>query len=119
MTEREQVVNRQLRALDDAHRLGQITRGEYRARRRRALETLHDPSAVVTARKALVPPTATTTPRARTAQRHSPDDTSVAAGHQALTSLLSMRPAARRGAILAIVLGVFLIVALAYWVLRG
>ncbi|OOG52764.1 hypothetical protein B0E47_15975 [Rhodanobacter sp. B05] len=118
MTEREQVVNRQLRALDDAHRLGQITRGEYRARRRRALETLHDPSAVVTARKALVPPTATTTPRARTAQRHAADDTS-AAGRQALTSLLAMRPAARRGAILAIVLGVFLIVALAYWALRG
>ncbi len=46
------------------------------------------------------------------------EDTSVA-GHQALTSLLSMRPAARRGAILAIVLGVFLIVALAYWALRG
>jgi len=118
MTEREQVVNRQLRALDDAHRLGQITRGEYRARRRRALETLHDPSAVVTARKALVPPTATTTPRARPAQRHAAEDTSVA-GHQALTSLLSMRPATRRGAILAIVLGVFLIVALAYWALRG
>jgi len=118
MTEREQVVNRQLRALDDAHRLGQITRGEYRARRRRALETLHDPSAVVTARKALVPPTATTTPRARLAQHHAAEDTSVA-GHQALTSLLSMRPATRRGAILAIVLGVFLIVALAYWALRG
>lgn len=116
MTEREQVVNQQLRALDDAHRLGQITRGEYRARRRRALEALYDPSAVVTARKALVPPAATTTPRARPAQRHSPDDTS-ASGRQALTSLLAMRPAARRGAILAIVL-VFLIVALAYWVLR-
>jgi len=118
MTEREQVVNQQLRALDDAHRLGQITRGEYRARRRRALETLNDPSAVVTARKALVPPAATTMPRARPAQRHAADDTSVA-GHQALTSLLSMRPAARRGAVLAIVLGLFLIVALVYWMLRG
>lgn len=118
MTEREQEVNQQLRALDDAHRLGRITRGEYRARRRRALEALYDPSAVVTARKVLVPPAATTTPRARSMQRHSADDTS-SSGHQALTSLLSMRSPARWGLILLVVFGAFLIAALAYWVLRG
>ena len=118
MTEREQGVNQQLRALDDAHRLGQITRAEYRTRRRRALEPLYAPSAVVTARKILVPPTATTMPRARSAQRNSPEDPS-ASGHRALTSLLAMRSPARWKAILLIVSGALLIAALAYWVLRG
>ena len=59
--ERGRAVNQDLRVLDDAHRLGRITRAEYRARRRRLLESLYDPSAVVTARNTLVPPTATTT----------------------------------------------------------
>lgn len=117
MTAREQDVNQQLRELDDAHRLGRMTREEYRSRRRRALETLYDASAVVTARKALLPQAGTTTPRARGAQRN-PSDEYSASGHQALTSLLSMRPTARRMLILAIAIGVFLIAALAYWLLR-
>lgn len=37
MTEREAAINRDLRALDDAHRLGRISRVEYRNRRRRVL----------------------------------------------------------------------------------
>ena len=118
MTAREQGVNQQLRELDDAHRLGRINRAEYRARRRRALETLYDASAVVTARKALLPQASTTTPRARGAQRGSPDEYS-ASGHQALASLLSMRPTMRWMAILAIPFGIFLIAALVYWLLRG
>lgn len=118
MTAKEQDVNQQLRELDDAHRLGRISRGEYRARRRRALETLYDASAVVTARKALLSPAATTTPRARGARQNSPDEYS-ASGRQALTSLLSVRPKRRWMTIVAILLGVLLITALAYWLLRG
>ena len=114
MTEREHRVNQQLRALDDAHRLGRITRGEYRRQRRRTLETLCDPSTVVTARKTLAPPVATTMPRARAKQGVLPDD-SAASAHQALTSLLAMRPARRRVAIVAIVLGTVVVAALLYW----
>jgi hypothetical protein len=118
MTGREQDVNQQLHALDEAHRRGRITRAEYRARRRRALETLCDPSTVVTARNALVQPAATMTPRASTTAGSFADDNS-ASGHQALTSLLSMRPATRWVAILLLVLGALLIAALVYWFLRG
>ncbi|WHZ19886.1 MAG: T6SS protein serine/threonine phosphatase PppA [Rhodanobacteraceae bacterium] len=38
--ERLREANRSLHALDDAHRLGEISRDDYRARRRRLLETL-------------------------------------------------------------------------------
>ena len=60
LAERRRAANQDLRVLDEAHRLGRITRAEYRARRRRLLESLYDPSAVVTARNTLVPPAATT-----------------------------------------------------------
>jgi len=116
LAERERAVNQDLRVLDDAHRLGRITRTEYRARRRRLLETLYDPSAIVTARNTLVPPMATTTPRAR-ATTFIPDDT--ASSHHALTSLLSMRPAMRWKAVSAVLVGILVLVALAYWLLRG
>lgn len=114
MTEREHRVNQQLRALDDAHRLGRITRGEYRRQRRRALETLCDPSTVVTARNTLSQPAATTMPRARATSGRSVDD-SAASAHQALTSLLGMRPATRWMTVVAIVLGTLVIAALLYW----
>ena len=55
MTEQERQANRDLRALDEAHRLGRISRDEYRARRRRVLDALCD-SGGVTARKAIAPP---------------------------------------------------------------
>lgn len=42
MNERLRDINRSLRALDDAHRLGRITRDDYRARRRHLLGTLID-----------------------------------------------------------------------------
>jgi len=118
--ERGRAVNQDLRVLDDAHRLGRITRAEYRARRRRLLESLYDPSAAVTARNTLVPPTATTTPRPRRAPAAPRDDASADSASHALTSLLAMRPATRWKSVaggvllLAIALG-----ALAYWVLRG
>lgn len=42
MNEQLREINRSLRALDDAHRLGHITRDEYRVRRRHLLGTLCD-----------------------------------------------------------------------------
>jgi hypothetical protein len=54
MTEREQSVNRDLRILDEAHRLGRITRDDYRARRRRVIGVLCDSNGVITARKSLL-----------------------------------------------------------------
>jgi hypothetical protein len=55
MTERERNANQSLRALDEAHRTGRITREEYRSRRRYLLGALGD-SHVVTARNAIVRP---------------------------------------------------------------
>jgi hypothetical protein len=55
MNEREQIVNRDLSLLDEAHYGGRIARAEYRARRRNVLAALRD-SHGITARKALVQP---------------------------------------------------------------
>jgi hypothetical protein len=55
MTERERHVNQSLHALDEAHRLGRLSREEYRSRRRHLLVTLSE-SHVVTARNAIVRP---------------------------------------------------------------
>ena len=118
--ERGRAVNQDLRVLDDAHRLGRITRAEYRARRRRLLESLYDPSAVVTARNTLVPPTATTTPRPRRAPAAPRDDASADSASHALTNLLAMRPAMRWKAVGGVVLLLVIALgALAYWLLRG
>jgi len=54
MTEQERQANRELRALDEAHRLGRISRDDYRARRRRLLGALCDSNGV-TARNAITP----------------------------------------------------------------
>lgn len=116
MTERERAINQDLHVLDEAHRLGRITRAEYRARRRRVLESLYDSSGVVTARKKLVPPGVTTAPRARHAHAVPSDETSRASGH-ALTALLSMRPMAAWKSLLAILAGLVLLILLACWLL--
>jgi hypothetical protein len=50
MTELERQINRSLHALDRAHLMARITRGEYRERRRRLLTSLINDSHVVTAR---------------------------------------------------------------------
>jgi hypothetical protein len=118
MTERERAINQDLHVLDEAHRLGRITRAEYRARRRRVLESLYDSSGVVTARKTLVPGVATTSPRARHAHPASVGDASAASG-RALTTLLTMRPGIAWKPLLAILAGAVLLVLLAYWLLRG
>ncbi len=55
MNEQERRSNHVLRALDEAHRLGWITRAEYRNRRRALLTGLSDSNGV-TARNAIVPP---------------------------------------------------------------
>ena len=110
MTEREAAINRDLRVLDDAHRLGRISRAEYRNRRRRVLQSLADGGGVVTARKALVPPSAITTPRGQHALAAGADD-----GGHALASLLSMRPALTWKPVLALMVGVAVLVAVVSW----
>lgn len=78
MNERLREINRSLRALDDAHRLGRISREDYRARRRHLLGTLCD-SGGITARNTVE---AKTVPRARaqaTATRQPARDAAVAA----------------------------------------
>lgn len=54
MNERERRANQSLRTLDEAHRNGRITRGDYRARRRALLGSLCD-SDGITARNVLTP----------------------------------------------------------------
>lgn len=116
MTEWEQAINRDLRTLDDAHRLGRLSRAEYRARRRRLLGTLFDSNGVVTARKALVSPDAMTAPRSQMASPRAADPPH--ASGQALTMLLSMRPAIAWKPLLVLVGGVVILVALTWWLLR-
>lgn len=52
MNERLRQINQSLSALDEAHRLGRISREEYRTRRRHLLGTLCD-SGGITARNAV------------------------------------------------------------------
>jgi hypothetical protein len=60
VNERLREINRSLRSLDEAHRLGRISREDYRARRRHLLGTLCD-SGGITARNTVA---AETVPRA-------------------------------------------------------
>ena len=115
--ERGRAVNQDLRVLDEAHRLGRITRAEYRARRRRRVR---NPLIPVTARNTLVPPTATSTPRPRRAPAAPREDASADSASHALTNLLAMRPAMRWKAVGGVVLLLVIALgALAYWLLRG
>lgn len=113
MTERESAINRDLRALDDAHRLGRISRADYRGRRRRVLQTLSEGGGAVTARKTLVPPGVVTRPRsARVAAT-----ADVSAAGRAHVSLLSMRPGLAWKPWLVIAAGVLVLVAIICWAL--
>jgi hypothetical protein len=116
MTEREQAINRDLHALDEAHRLGRITRTEYCARRRRVFESRYD-SGVITARKALVQPDALTAPRARREQLSVGETSGGSAS--ALTTLLSMRPAIAWKPLLVLAAGVVILILLTWWLLRS
>ncbi|WEN14475.1 hypothetical protein PY254_14735 [Rhodanobacter sp. AS-Z3] len=113
MTEREAAINRDLRALDDAHRLGRISRDDYRGRRRRVLQSLADGGGVVTARKALVPPSAITTSRGQHRVAMGGNDPADS-GH-ALASLLSMRPTLTWKPLLLMAMAVALIAGMIYW----
>jgi hypothetical protein len=117
MTERERAINQDLHVLDEAHRLGRISRAEYRARRRRVLQSLYDSSGVVTARKTLVP-SATTTSRTRRVHAMPSGDTSVDA-ERALTTLLSMRPAIAWKPLLAFLAGAALLILVVCWLFLG
>lgn len=57
MNEHLREINRSLRTLDEAHRLGRISREDYRARRRHLLGTLCDGGGI-TARNAVAAKTA-------------------------------------------------------------
>lgn len=117
MTERERAINQDLHVLDEAHRLGRISRAEYRARRRRVLQSLYDSNGIVTARKTLMP-SATTTSRTPRVHATPSGDNSADAGH-ALTTLLSMRPAIAWKPLLAFLSGAVLLILLACWWFLG
>lgn len=104
MSEREHHVNQSLRALDEAHRLGRLTREEYRSRRRHLLGALRD-SHVVTARNAIV--------RAATTERR---DTAPMADNRMLHDMLAPRRATWKW-IIALALLAILCAGLAYWLI--
>ena len=117
MTEREAAINRDLRALDDAHRLGRISRVEYRNRRRRLLQSLSDSGGVVTARKALVPPGGVSASRSDGSAAAGVNDSSADAG-RALASLVSMRPRLSGKVLLILVAAAILVVVAGWLILR-
>ena len=104
MNERERHINQSLHALDDAHRLGRISREEYRSRRRHLLGALLE-SHVVTARNAIVRPAPSSHERA-----------AVSDG-DVLPGLFPPRHAAWKW-VAAVVIGALLCAALLYVVLR-
>ncbi|WP_333676255.1 hypothetical protein [Dyella sp.] len=103
MSDREHHVNQSLRALDEAHRLGRLTREEYRSRRRHLLGALRD-SHVVTARNAIV--------RAATTERR---QAAPGAGNDVLVDMLAPRRAMWKWVIVALALLAIVCAGLAYW----
>jgi len=104
MNERERHINQSLHALDDAHRLGRISRDEYRSRRGHLLGALLE-SHVVTARNAIVRPAPSSHERA-----------AVSDG-DVLPGLFPPRHATWKW-IAAVVVGVLLCAMAVYWVFR-
>lgn len=85
MNERLREINRSLRTLDEAHRLGRISREDYRARRRHLLGTLCDGGGI-TARNTMA---AETVPRGSvTASTTSPRS----ARDEAVSAMFPRRP---------------------------
>ena len=111
MNEQERRSNHILHALDEAHRLGRITRAEYRARRRALLASLSDSNGV-TARNAILPGGKPAPGRAES--RRMP---AAAAVDEASTLFPERRAALRK---LWLVTGGMVLVAmlLVYWMLR-
>ena len=112
MTERERNANQSLRTLDEAHRLGRLTREEYRSRRRHLLSALRD-SHVVTARNAIVRPAATPP----SSQHH--ERVMQAADTEVLSGLFTSRRASIWKLVSALAVVVLVCVVLAYWLLRS
>jgi hypothetical protein len=108
MTEQERKANQDLHALDEAHRLGRITREEYRARRRRVLGALCDSNGV-TARNAIAPPPAS-------ARRQAADTT---APGEALNMLFPARSGQTRKYLIALVVVAVICALLLYGLLHG
>lgn len=106
MTEQERKANQGLRALDEAHRLGRITREEYRTRRRYLLGTLCDSNGV-TARNAITP------------QADAPSRADRAAPGEALHMLFPARQSPVRKYVIGLVVGAVLCALLLYWMLRS
>ncbi|HUW54129.1 MAG TPA: hypothetical protein VMV99_11990 [Rhodanobacter sp.] len=111
MNEQERRSNHVLHALDEAHRLGRITRAQYRARRRALLVSLSDSNGV-TARNAIV--------TRQGPSQHRVDSTRMAAAdtvNEASTLFPERRAALRR---LWLVVGGMVLVALllVYWMVR-
>jgi hypothetical protein len=101
MSDREHHVNQSLHALDEAHRLGRLTREEYRSRRRHLLGALRD-SHVVTARNAIV--------RSATTERR---QAAPVAGNEVLVDMLAPRRAMWRWMIIVLIAA--LCAGVAYW----
>ena len=108
MTEQERKANQDLHALDEAHRLGRITREEYRARRRRVLGALCDSNGV-TARNAITPPPASV-------RRQAADTT---APGEALNMLFPARSGQTRKYLIGLVVVAVVCALLLYGLLHG
>jgi hypothetical protein len=108
MTEQERKANQDLHALDEAHRLGRITREDYRARRRQVLGALCDSNGV-TARNAIAPPPAG-------AKRQAADTT---APGEALNMLFPARASQTRKYLIALAVGAVVCALLLYALLHG
>jgi hypothetical protein len=124
--DRERKANQSLHALDEAQRLGRISREEYRARRRYVLSTLCD-SHGVTARNAIVPKSSLP-PGGGGQNRVVPITAGLAASgkvaahpvapEEVLSTLFPTRSTFGVKLMLAFGIGVVLCVVLLYWLLR-
>lgn len=108
MTEQERKANQDLHALDEAHRLGRITREDYRARRRQVLGALCDSNGV-TARNAIAPPPASV-------RRQAAD---ITAPGEALNMLFPARSGQTRKYLIALAVGAVVCALLLYGLLHG
>ncbi|HEY0198068.1 MAG TPA: hypothetical protein VGC19_05930 [Rhodanobacter sp.] len=114
MTERERQINQSLHALEEAHRLGRLSREDFRSRRRFLLGTLYD-SHGITARNAIARPHNAPSPRAAAPPRN---DQSTP-GQDSPTTWLPGRPALAWKHVAMFGAGVVLCALLFYWLLSA
>ncbi|MGC1549687.1 MAG: hypothetical protein WA777_14275 [Rhodanobacter sp.] len=118
MTEREQKANQSLHTLDEAQRLGRITREEYRARRRYVLSTLCD-SHGITARNAIVPKSNVPPGSGGAQSRVGVIASGPVAQEEVLSALFPTRSVFGLKFMLVVGIGAVLCVVLLYWLLRA